>query len=175
MTYEESTKAYSNYIDEHRANVEAVWRHLEPLCIDIYWLDDCSRVTLDCLIKNHDMSKYSEDEFYGYQQFFYTADDQVKSKESFKYAWNHHQKHNRHHWEYWVMVDGTVLPMTGVYLLEMLCDWGAMSLKFGDLPSEFYKQNQHNITLHGNTQRGVENWLPLIDRAVRAAKEARDE
>lgn len=173
MNYDESEKAYSKYIDEHRANIEAVWKNLEPLFTDVFWLDECSHITLDHLIETHDLSKYSNDEFYGYQQFFYTADGQVAHNDSFDYAWNHHQKHNPHHWEYWVMGCGKVLPMTGVYWLEMLCDWGAMSLKFGDTPSEFYQQQQHYITLHNNTQRGVENWLPLVDRAVRAAKEGK--
>lgn len=162
----EQDQNYKNYVDNHIKNVQSIWYELDKLCTDIFWLDDCMRVTMDCLIKSHDQSKYSDDEFYGYRQWFYPEDDVPKSKYYFDLAWNHHQKHNPHHWEYWIMQDQTILPMSGVYWLEMLCDWGGMSLKFGDLPSQFYDDNFTKMRIHPDTRQAIDNWIELVDTAV---------
>ena len=87
---------------------------------------------LECLIKEHDNSKLTEKEFDPYCQWFFN-DDNPKDKTKFNEAWNHHQKANPHHWQYWIMwkSGGSIaLDMPLVYVLEMLCDWAAMSRKF---------------------------------------------
>lgn len=89
----------------------------------------------------HDLSKFSPSEapHYG-RQFFGSKDDPL----GFSYAWNHHQKTNKHHWEYWVMTtghnrggmaDGAPLPMPERYAREMVADWlGASRAYLGEWP-----------------------------------------
>lgn len=77
----------------------------------------------------HDWSKFTPAELPHYgRQFFGSADD----AEGFSQAWNHHQKANPHHWEYWQMVsghtrggfpDGSWLPMPEWAVREMVADW----------------------------------------------------
>ena len=91
----------------------------------------------------------------------------------FDLAWNHHQKTNKHHWEYWVLISGKEmkpLPMDYIYIIEMLCNWSAMSLKFNDLPSEFFNKNKNRILLHKETKFIVESLLNMFDNAVKDLK-----
>lgn len=162
----EEERKYLVYIDEHRANVQAVWAALEKHLKGEFWLGDFEMAVMDSHVKSHDESKYSSWEFGGYRQFFFPETLDEKNKGDFNLAWNHHQKHNPHHWEYWIMADGTVLPMQHLHELEMLCDWSAMSLKFGDCPSEFYSKQKDRMILHEITRQVVERWLPLFDEAV---------
>ena len=64
---------------------------------------------------NHDQSKYDEEEYEAYDDYFYgkegkDEDDIAVIDNAFDYAWLHHIHHNPHHWQYWVLVnddDGT--------------------------------------------------------------------
>jgi len=83
----------------------------------------------------HDLSKFSPSEFPAYHYHFHVAKDRGRD---FAYAWLHHQRHNPHHWEYWVIcagnitrresgaVDG-VMEMPERYVREMVADWMAAS------------------------------------------------
>ena len=161
---------YTLYVCEHVENVKAVWRELSNnLCKGEFWIEDYSYFGIDALIKQHDRSKLDNDEFNGYRQWFFPEVEGQKFKPAFDAAWNHHQKHNQHHWQYWLMwkPEGTeALPMPFEYVVEMLCDWSAMSLKFGDTPSGFYAGQKDKILLHENARGCVERWLPLFDKAV---------
>lgn len=170
MNYSERRKEYKNYIEEHINNVQLVWEHLKPLCTGWFDSDTSHLISIDKLVETHDKSKFSEKEFFGYQQWFFPAEGQVKNKDYFYAAWNHHQKFNKHHWEYWVMADGTPLEMDIIYCIEMLCDWGAMSLKFNDTPSDFFNNNKSNMRLHKSTLATIEKWLPIVDKAVETAR-----
>ena len=104
----------------------------------------------------HDLSKFSIAELPAYgRQFFGEANDPL----GFSYAWNHHQKRNKHHWEYWTMVtghnrgglpDGSMLPMPEQYIREMVADWmGASRAYTGKWPAagEWKWWNDHSSTL----------------------------
>lgn len=167
MNTERETE-YFNYVTNHIENVQRVWAEirqhpkLEPF---LSVKDTC---LLDKLILAHDQSKFSADEFYGYAQYFYPEPGKEKRQREFSIAWNHHQKSNRHHWDYWVMSDLVVLEMPRVYLLEMLCDWAAMSLQFGDTPSDFYKKRGQFMQIHDKTKEYLWDWMPIFDLAVEA-------
>ena len=166
----EQDEAYQNYVVEHVENVKKVWAAIQPLCVDEWWLDDCLWAAIDSLIKQHDRSKLDDDEYQGYRQWFFPYAGCAKRKEPFDNAWNHHQKANPHHWQYWLMwkpEETTPLSMPFPYLFEMLADWAAMSLKFNDTPAEFYKKNRGTMLLHEKTATGVGNWLPLFCESVR--------
>jgi hypothetical protein len=116
----------------------------------------------------HDLSKFSLSEapHYG-RQFYGEKNDPI----GFSCAWNHHQKCNKHHWEYWVMVtghnrggvsDGFVLPMPKKYIKEMVADWlGATRAYVGKWPEtletwNWYKDNFKSIKLHPDTRKECE-------------------
>ncbi len=149
---------YTEYIKEHVSNVDDVWR----VFYQIEKLDDETFLEINKNILYHDDSKFSSEEFEGYRQYFYTADREIKDKEAFLRAWNHHQKSNEHHWEYWVIYkkEGSVaLEIPFIYLIEMLCDWTAMSVKFKNKPSEWFSKNEYAILLHDNTYNMVKDYL----------------
>ena len=160
---------YKKYIIEHVNNVIKIYKQIK----NNINLSDYDKSKLLSNIWSHDKSKYSEYEFYGYKQYFYPNDKEVKNQDIFDLAWNHHQKTNKHHWEYWVLISGKEmkpLPIDYIYIIEMLCDWSAMSLKFNDKPSEFYNKNKNKILLHCETEYYVENLLNLFDNTVKDLK-----
>lgn len=118
----------------------------------------------------HDMSKFSLREWIPYANYFYTSYDKNQYtrhpwKDKFDIAWNHHQKKNPHHWQYWCLLkdDGTFKPleMPLEYTLEMLADWyGAGKAISGknDI-REWYLKNYHVIQLHRNTRNIVNVYL----------------
>lgn len=161
--------SYTEYIEEHTANIKEVWRRTKLLLLDEFSLDDYTYWYIDDLIKCHDESKYNYDEFEGYRQWFFPADNEIKNQLQFDLAWNHHQKNNPHHWEYWIMYKNNsifTLPMPFIYIFEMLCDWTAMSLKFKDRPTDFYNKNKDFMLLNDNTIKSIEKWLPLFEQIL---------
>lgn len=77
----------------------------------------------------HDWSKFLPSEWTPYAKTFYGSDGSSRYKEhpSFGRAWNHHQKRNKHHWQYWVTLrdDGGVraVKMPEKCVREMVADW----------------------------------------------------
>jgi hypothetical protein len=107
----------------------------------------------------HDLSKFSLAEIPHYQrQFFGKADQPLQ----FSYAWNHHQKCNKHHWEYWVPITGhtrggygdmQALPIPERYIREMIADWmGAGRAYEGKYPNpsewKWLNSNKDKIFSH---------------------------
>jgi hypothetical protein len=112
------------------------------------------------LLLIHDWSKFMPWELPHYaRQLKGAGGDPV----GFETAWNHHQKTNPHHWEYWIPVsrhsrgewkDGVPLPIPEKYLREMAADWmastrGVMGSWPTDIASwKWYQDNKHRIRLH---------------------------
>lgn len=94
----------------------------------------------------HDWSKFLPREWFAYVAYFYgdkpTADDERRAmmlglniktraelKADFDNAWNHHQKCQPHHWQYWLLLTDSddprfrPLPMPERYIREMVADW----------------------------------------------------
>lgn len=118
----------------------------------------------------HDLSKFTFFEFIWYAKTFYAKDGSKKYTESvqFQQAWNRHQKRNKHHWEYWIILakddkkgysTEVVLPMPKNYILEMVADWmGAGRAITGKWDiKEWFAKNQTDIKLHHNTRIIVVN------------------
>lgn len=116
----------------------------------------------------HDWSKFTPMEAPAYGRQFFGAQDRPLE---FSYAWNHHQKVNPHHWEYWVMIsghnrggypDGSALPMPEKYAREMVADWlGASRAYEGSWPVsletwEWWQKNFSRLNLHPETRKLVE-------------------
>jgi len=146
---------YLFYIFEHKWNIL-----IECWKVGLYW----HGIT-------HDLSKFRPSEFIPYARFFdkkNRAKEYKQSDESdidFQKAWNLHQKRNKHHWNYWVSVTRKnqiiPLPMPKKYVKQMICDWRAMSRKFGGTAQEFFKKNKNKMILHEMTITFIEAELGI--------------
>lgn len=85
------------------------------------------------------------------------------AKSEFDTAWNHHQKANKHHWQYWVLNfdDGGIeaLEMPRRYVTEMVADWvGAGRAINGYVDVEgWYAKNRDKMKLNQRTRNAVES------------------
>lgn len=131
----------------------------------------------------HDWTKFTPTEWSPYVHSFYNADGSKKNPktenttlevsklgDAFRAAWNSHQKHNPHHWQYWVLIndeDGIMpLEMPETYLREMLADWeGAGKAITGKAdPAGWYRRNKEKFIMHDKTRELVERLLLIADR-----------
>lgn len=141
----------------------------------------------------HDLSKFHPREWFPYVDYFYGGDPKRRYggnryperhygdvrgalgdrytqpwiDRRFDEAWNHHQKRNPHHWQYWVLREdsgGTkCLEMPHRYRLEMLADWrgAGMAINGKDDTRNWYLKNRANILLHPDTRMWVESMLGI--------------
>lgn len=125
----------------------------------------------------HDWSKLTPGEWFPYVAFFYGPKEMIEHKDgklgymhtpgthaAFDAAWNHHQKVNPHHWQYWVLLKddgGTLaLPMPRPFYLEMVADWrGAGRAQNTPDTLAWYKANRDKMVLHEATRWEVERLL----------------
>ncbi|MBO7044650.1 hypothetical protein J6W34_09270 [bacterium] len=159
---------YGKYLKSHKDNVVNAYVLLEKIMPEIF--NDINKYEFEKMISKHDSSKFSEEEYKAYEDYFYgnekpTSDE---TKKAFNYAWLHHIHHNPHHWQYWVLNNDSgkeeCLEMPKKYIIEMLCDWLSFSLRKGDINElfKFYEKNRLNMKLNDKTRRIVENYLNRI-------------
>lgn len=130
---ERKEKEYIKYIEEHIANVKiAHQKYGNKLCKIL----NIAPIILSYKINEHDKSKYSEEEFNGYRQWFYPCSFEHRNEELFNKAWEHHYMYNQHHPEYWN------IDMPPIAIAEMILDWEAMSMKFGGNTYDYYIKNR---------------------------------
>lgn len=149
------------YILAHKERVEkfAAWfkEKLPELFADI------DIELFDEMIRDHDDSKFSEEEFEPYAQKWFNNGGKTLEYEE---AWKHHWMNNEHHPEFWLGED-----MPYVYILEMLCDWGSFSVDNGDhreLINFYYDKAKDDPEkmLSDNTKKIVENILSQIEKVL---------
>lgn len=139
---------YMEYIKDHVNNVHRAFENMYNIKdkfedIDRYdILDAIESVKERGLIDIHDESKYSDEEFNAYRKHFHSIDDKEKddSEEDFELAWKHHYENNPHHPEYWIK-DGEPTDMGIDYIVEMACDWIAMSYSKGGTALQYLNDN----------------------------------
>lgn len=133
----------------------------------------------------HDWSKFLPDEWFPYADYFYDKELQQKenieafslfglaelapfgyyAKDRFNMAWLYHQRRNKHHWQYWYLIQDTEpnfpLPMPEVYAREMVADWigAGMAIAGRSDPSEWYEKNKEKMLLRDETRLFVESLL----------------
>lgn len=160
---------YFKYVMEHKKNVFLVCRQQKGM----FWHGVF-----------HDLSKFHPKEFKAYANYFYgewgvKIEKAYPDKENytngqsclsrsylacyraFDDAWMHHYTHNKHHWNYWIGRD-----MPEKYIRQMVCDWKAMSIKFGDTAQAFYIKNYNKMDLTWQTRINVEYELGLNDSLI---------
>ena len=154
-------KEYKEYVDAHKERVEKFASWLKENCPDLF--TDIDVDLFDEMIRDHDESKYSEEEFEPYAQKWFGD-----GKKTFEYeeAWKHHWMSNEHHPEYWLGED-----MPYIYILEMICDWGSFSIDKGDLKelSDFYfnkAKDDPEKMLSEATKEIIEDLLVRINAAA---------
>ena len=154
-------KEYKEYVDAHKERVEKFADWLLKNCPEVFEGVD-EEVFLE-LIKEHDDSKFSEEEFEPYAQKWFG--DKQKTPE-YEEAWKHHWQNNEHHPEYWLGED-----MPYIYILEMLCDWGSFSIDKGDMSelSDFYyneAKDDQEKNLSDATKEIIEEVLTKINSVI---------
>lgn len=148
---------YLDYINEHVGNVIMMYkRDFYPFLMDKnlvitndYFSTEDFKTAIAELgntIQNHDASKYDEEEFNAYRRHFCptkaeeTEDDQQTPLDEFEEAWEHHYTNNPHHPQYWVNKEtGIPTDMNLRAIIEMICDWNAMSYKFNQDTKDWYE------------------------------------
>lgn len=157
-------KEYYDYIVNHIHNVHGVWEELQKMKPD-FLNDDFNWSSIDELLRKHDLSKLDTTEFAGYAQWFFPTNDGPKNKSWFQRAWLCHMHKNPHHWQYWVVYgtpQSVALKMPFSYLIEMLCDWTAMSLKFKNAPSIWFAGQE--VLIHEDSLQEIMKYLPTFDK-----------
>lgn len=103
----QKTSEYMDYISEHKKNIQKAWDEIRNATIGISLLQRPAILDeMSWRIKNHDDSKFSEEEFVPYRQHFYPVDGEDVDPAAFDRAWRTHYRRNDHHWQYWVDEDG---------------------------------------------------------------------
>lgn len=160
------SKAYTNYIVEHCDYVAKAYNFLVE-----------HKIVKDAFIhriKNHDLSKWSDEEYKAYDKYFYGKEKTQEVKDNFNYAWLHHIHQNPHHWQHWVLInddnsESHALEMPEEYVVEMFCDHAAFSFKAGKLTEieDWYKAHKATMMLHKNTKILYEDILKKYLTAVK--------
>ena len=111
----------------------------------------------------HDWTKFLPSEWYPYLEYFYNVkSDTGEVRQRFQEAWLYHQRRNKHHWQYWVLIQDSgeviTLPIPYEYMLEMVADWvGAGEAINGKQDvNGWYNKNKDKILLHPVTRLQVE-------------------
>lgn len=122
-------------------------------------------------LKEHDLSKWSCDEFPHYADWFFGNKSQPAN---FERAWLHHLHSNPHHWQYWMFPDNFglkggdsengILRMPYDYVLEMVADWQGASRAYAGTTNmtNWLKANLPKIKLHSETKIDLRNILQAI-------------
>ena len=165
MITDKMREDYDNYLTQHISNVKNAFDWLVENLPELFKLYDADY--LGSIISQHDESKYEDEEYYPYCEYFY-GDKTDEVKEEFDKAWLHHQHNNPHHWQHWLLRedDGDLKPieMEEIYVFEMISDWWAFSWYKEDLYEIFnwYKDNKSKMQLHENTKKLVEDILDKL-------------
>ena len=94
-------------------------------------------------------------------------DEQQKEMEqNYQDAWKHHYENNPHHPEHWVdHKTGVIRDMSLDAIVEMLCDWEAMSMYHQSSILDWYKNDatDEKKAMTDKTKQIVEELLDIIE------------
>lgn len=158
---------YEAYLEQHISGVKKVYEKIKDVLLTESDLTVEDLTALDNQIDLHDASKYEDEEFYPYLYHFYPSQAGANDEVAYDRAWNHHQKHNPHHWQYWILQKDSgarvLLDMPENYVIEMLCDWSSFQYKNPEsTANNWYTNNKDKMLLSENTRKVVEKYLTLI-------------
>ena len=179
---ENMREQYDAYLTAHIENVSTALHWIidrVPQILELAPsnLEDYTADSLCELIAQHDVSKYSDHEYWQYCDYFYGEKTELV-KRGFDLAWLHHQHNNPHHWQHWLLReddgDMKALEMPFNYVIEMICDWWSFSWNKGVLLEIFdwYKENKPKMLLHKNTEKLVEQILDILKNHIESNMES---
>ena len=117
----------------------------------------------------HDLSKFSQQEAYGYAMHDFKNPKPTYSL--FQKAWHHHKLYNTHHPEYWLSVERngttTPIPMPSMYIAEMIADWIGASKSYGMNFKEWLLKNLPQFMWHPYTANLTAEYLSMMGFKVR--------
>ncbi len=111
----------------------------------------------------HDLSKFSRDEWSTYVRYSHARREEflsgriLEAQPDFDFAWNCHQKANKHHYQYWLLIADNCnirpIPIPERYAREMIADWmGASRAKIGSWDIESWVvKNGPSMKFHPET------------------------
>jgi len=170
-------KQYNYSLREHIANVQKGFDWINKNAPEILNnIPESDRKMLEQNIMQHDQSKYSMFEFDQYANYFNGPKNNDGStpediRVAFDYAWNHHQKTNPHHWQYWALLrdDGTTfLDIPDIYLIEMICDWMSFAIKKNDMNEMFqwYESEKKKINMNVKSRERLERYMSIVKEKI---------
>jgi len=176
-SYEERCSEYNTYLREHIKNVkisyERIIREIILRDFDVFTEKRCAEE-----IEKHDQSKYSTEEYNAYLDRFFPATKHKATKEeesAFDLAWLHHQKHNPHHWQYWVLLSDksknrepiNAIDMPIEQIICMLCDWHSFSKTKPDSTAyAWYNEHKDEFILSKNTRKIIDKYLKYFKKPL---------
>lgn len=174
----EKKKENMNYIVEHIQNVQIAFERLFLNNIDYIceqW--EAPEVMRDAInevaavVKHHDESKFSDEEFEGYRLRFYPTKEEESTlsddyrNQRYQDAWKHHYTNNDHHPLYWCdEKKRPVRNMSLIAIVHMLSDWEGMSIKFGGSTYDWYykEAGDEQAAMTDQTKLKVEKLLDIL-------------
>ena len=145
LKFTDADKQYLDYITEHKWNVMRAYNRLLE-CQDVLNLTDELLEDVKSDVIDHDVTKYSTDEFEAYRDKFTLKLEGVNIEEAFDQAWEHHYNTNPHHPEYWAgptTAESRCMPRSAI--IGMCLDFYAMSLKFKDSSHTYFINKKEKL------------------------------
>lgn len=146
------SQKYDDYLTTHISNVNK--------CHEIVFGEELER--------RHDASKYSDEEYDAYDEYFYGNDKSDKVYKEFDKAFLHHIHNNPHHWNYWIIADEDysktrTVEIPDTYLKEMIADWASFAYAKKDPQNliDWYIDHRDSIIMEENSRRKLENYIEL--------------
>lgn len=174
---EKGNEKYLQYIRTHCENVQKMFQdlflsridELEEKLSDIPDLREAI-MTAKTQVVDHDLSKYSDEEFDAYRIRFYPTPYETRTmskelmEEKFLEAWKHHCMNNPHHPKYWSDENGKPTDMDLADIIHMICDWAAMSYQKGGTVIEWYstKAEEEKSEMTDHTKEIVQKFLDVL-------------
>ena len=168
-TLDQSIKEYTEYIDMHIANVKKAYNFYGKKLCDFLQVD---YDRLGDMIKDHDKSKYSKEEFEGYRCHWYPTEEEELDRDGAGYrqkkydaAWLHHLRNNSHHPEFWIRNnDGNPVceTMGKIHIAEMLLDWAGVGIYKDDTAFEYWIDNAYDKPMNMETMNIVDSCIHIF-------------
>lgn len=161
---------YIQYLNEHRDNTYKAFLSIRDILLTN--ANEAINISdMDQQLRNHDLSKQSDEEWAPYRNYFYPTSSNPKDDAAFDRAWLHHQYHNPHHWQHWVLLrdSGELEPldMPENYVIEMCCDWHSFSAKNPKSTAyQWYQDNKSKMKLSDNTTALVEKYIEYFKESL---------
>ena len=162
---------YEVYLEQHIGGVKKAYEQFKDVLLTESDLTVEDLTELDNQIETHDASKYEDEEFYPYLYHFYPSQAGADNEEAYDRAWNHHQKRNPHHWQYWILQKDSgaqvLLDMTENYVIEMICDWHSFSLKNPESTAyKWWTDNQDKMIMSEGTKELVNKYIKYFNEPL---------